>query len=357
MLSEQDYIEAHRRYKDMNADPYERQRCHALLLLTDGYSGEEVADILRVDRATIWRWVKQYEEGGLDGLRLQSGGEHGQSPLDEQQRTALEQHLRQTAAPGGAVGSGWTIKQIIQVVKEKFHIEYSPSGMRHVLAHIGWSYQKSRAKYTKQDDQEVKEFEDKLRAALQRVAQTQEPAHIFAEDEIKLYLEGTKGYRWNPIGQQPVVPDGSRGKKSISLYGSVHLGTGEEYTLQTDWQDGAWTTVYLEAVDKAYPQGWILWLWDNARHHINREVDAWLQAHPRFIVIPLPRYSPDLNPKEQTWQWLREDLTHNRWYDAIPDLIKAVCDYYKKGLRRVTRFLEKYGFYWQDGLIKPLPQT
>jgi transposase len=341
----------------MKHDPHERQRCHALLLLTDGYSVEEVADILRVDEATIWRWVKQYREGGLEGMGLRSGGDQGQSPLAEAERKELDEHLRTTAAVGGKTGSGWTIKQIIAVVKEKFQVEYSPRGMRHVLAQIEWSYQKSRVKYIKQDNQKVEDFEKRLCAALQDVAETGEPVHPFAEDEVKLYLEGTNGYRWNPVGQQPVVADGSRGKKSISLYGAVHLGTGEEFTLQTDWQESTWTTTYLDAVDKAYPEGWIVWLWDNAPHHTSREVAMWFEAHPRFIVVPLPPYSPDLNPKEQTWQCMREDLTHNHWYDSIEDLIQVVCHYYKKGQRRVTHFLEQFGFCWENGFIKPLPQT
>jgi len=357
MLSEPDYIEAHRRYKDMKCDPYERERCHALLLLTDGYSAEEVADILRVDIATIWRWVKQYRERGLEGLGLQSGGEHGQSPLGEPERSALDEHLRTTAAPGGTVGSGWTIKQILAVVKEKFRVEYTPRGMRHVLEQMGWSSQKSRVQYKRQNDQKVKEFEETLRAALQALAAAKTPVQPFAEDEIKLYLEGTNGYRWNPVGQQPQVADGSRGKKSISLYGAVHLGTGEEFTIQTDWQDSPWTIVYLEAVDKAYPEGVLLWIWDNAPHHTGAEVQAWLDAHPRFVVIPLPPYSPDLNPKENTWQAMREDLTHNHWYDTLTDLIETVCDYYKEGRQRVVHFLEKFGFRWEDRRLKPLPQT
>jgi len=217
VLSEPDYVEAHRRYKDMKSDPYERQRCHALLLLTDGYSAEEVADILRVDVTTLWRWVKPYREAGWEGLGIESGGAHGQSPLDEQKRAALDKHLQETAAPGSTVGGGWTIQQILAVVKEQFQVEYSARGIRHVLAPMDWSYQKSRVKYTKQNEPQVKAFAEALRAALERLAKKPMPVHPLAQEEVKLYWEGTNGYRWNPVGQQPAVADGSRGKKSISL--------------------------------------------------------------------------------------------------------------------------------------------
>ena len=79
MLSESDYQEAVRRYKNMRVNGHERQRCHALLLVHQGYSYREVAQILLVDEETIGRWVRQYQERGLAGLQNAPGwgGEHG----------------------------------------------------------------------------------------------------------------------------------------------------------------------------------------------------------------------------------------------------------------------------------------
>ena len=69
MLSEPDYLEAMRRYKNKKLNGHERQRYHALLLVAKGYSYRETADILFVDEATISRWVQLYQEKGLDGLK------------------------------------------------------------------------------------------------------------------------------------------------------------------------------------------------------------------------------------------------------------------------------------------------
>ena len=30
-----------------------------------------------------------------------------------------------------------------------------------------------------------------------------------------------------------------------------------------------------------------------------------------LILRPLPAYSPDLNPIENLWRWMREEVTHN----------------------------------------------
>jgi Homeodomain-like domain len=55
MLSKPDFLEATRRYKNKKLNGHERQRYHALLLVTKGYSYRETADILFVDEETISR--------------------------------------------------------------------------------------------------------------------------------------------------------------------------------------------------------------------------------------------------------------------------------------------------------------
>ena len=57
MLSDEDYQEAVRRYKNMRVNGHERQRYHALILVHRGYSYREVAEILLVDEETTSRWV------------------------------------------------------------------------------------------------------------------------------------------------------------------------------------------------------------------------------------------------------------------------------------------------------------
>ena len=69
MLSDDDYQEAVRRYKNMRMNGHERQRYHALILVHQGYSYREVGRILLVDEETIRRWVDQYQERGLSGLQ------------------------------------------------------------------------------------------------------------------------------------------------------------------------------------------------------------------------------------------------------------------------------------------------
>src|SRR5262249_38057252 len=161
MLSKPDYLEATRRFKNKKLNGYERQRYHALLMLTKGYSYRETADILFVDEETISRWAQSYQEKGLDGLKNDPrwGGEHGQRRLQANELDKLGKLLEQEAMPGTEVGSGWTIKAIRALIEERLNLRYSQRGARKLMQALNWSYQRGRKLYVKRSQAEQRPFQ------------------------------------------------------------------------------------------------------------------------------------------------------------------------------------------------------
>jgi transposase len=43
-------------------------------------------------------------------------------------------------------------------------------------------------------------------------------------------------------------------------------------------------------------------------------------------LLPLPSYSPELNPQENIWQLLRQNYLVNRVYDTYAALLDACCE-------------------------------
>ena len=67
----------------------------------------------------------------------------------------------------------------------------------------------------------------------------------------------------------------------------------------------------------------------------------WIAGHPRVVLKTLPRYSPDINPQEQWWNYERSKLLNNRYFptnrrlggavrhfarNAPPATVKSVCN-------------------------------
>lgn len=156
VLSEEDYTEACRRYKDKRTKFQERQRYHALILATQGYRYPEISRILLLREEAIRQWAARYEAHGLAGLENHAhwGGEPGQRCLKTEQLAELQQLLQSAARPGTQVGSGGTGKALRQVSRERCGACYSKSGVRKLLHLRGWSYQRGRKLYIRRRPEE-----------------------------------------------------------------------------------------------------------------------------------------------------------------------------------------------------------
>jgi len=46
----------------------------------------------------------------------------------------------------------------------------------------------------------------------------------------------------------------------------------------------------------------------------------------RGTLLPLPPYSPELNPVENLWEYLRKNKLANRLYETYEDIVEACCE-------------------------------
>jgi DDE superfamily endonuclease len=72
---------------------------------------------------------------------------------------------------------------------------------------------------------------------------------------------------------------------------------------------------------------------DNAPWHQGPRVREALARHPHLELYRLPSYSPQLNVVERLWKLLRHVATHNRLFDDLVDLARAL----DRALRRLGR--------------------
>ena len=49
-----------------------------------------------------------------------------------------------------------------------------------------------------------------------------------------------------------------------------------------------------------------------------------------FTLIPLPGYSPDLNPIEGLWKWMREEVTQNYCHATMRQLFDACIAFIRR---------------------------
>lgn len=58
-----------------------------------------------------------------------------------------------------------------------------------------------------------------------------------------------------------------------------------------------------------------------------------LRVPDNISLLPLPRYSPELNPVENVWEFLRANFLSHRVWDGYDAIVDACCDAWNKLMR------------------------
>jgi transposase len=71
--------------------------------------------------------------------------------------------------------------------------------------------------------------------------------------------------------------------------------------------------------------GRMLLFLDRSKAHKNREVERWLKANKKTVKVKwFPIARPELNPVEECWNLLKDELTANRLYSTFEQMKRAI---------------------------------
>jgi transposase len=124
------------------------QRLMILAYLKEGKTRVETARLLYISTQKVSAWLKRFTEAGLEGLEDKPRSGRPRT-LDACQHDLLKEKIEkaQSELPGGRVRG----KDIIQLIKDQWEVEYTLSGVYALLDHMGMSWISTRSKHPKQD--------------------------------------------------------------------------------------------------------------------------------------------------------------------------------------------------------------
>ncbi len=65
--------------------------------------------------------------------------------------------------------------------------------------------------------------------------------------------------------------------------------------------------------------------------------------------MPLPPRSPELNPQENVWQYLRQRFLSNRVFDSYDAILKAICEAWNNLIEEPNRITSIGTRLWAAG--------
>jgi putative transposase len=145
-------------------------------------------------------------------------------------------------------------------------------------------------------------------------------------DEARFGQQGTITDVWARTGSRPRAVRQTR-YEWVYLYAAVEPASGESAALVAPYVNTGTMNAFLKILDRerAADEHFVL-IMDQAGWHKSRD----LQLPAGITVLLLPPYSPELNPVENLWHYLRSHFLSNRSYEDYDALLAAGTDAYRK---------------------------
>jgi len=226
-------------------------------------------------------------------------------------------------------GHNWTLKKVKRWVEEQLGVPVSRGTLRTILTQAGLSWKKCKKLLTKADPEKRARFVEAFQALYQRMLDGK--VRILYIDEAHLHQDMDLGYTWAPKGTPAWRATLSPAlAKRINWYGAYDFTAGRTLIWHEGKCNGKNTIQFLQRLATWLNESerQVVIIWDGASYHRSKIVQAEAQRLG-FQILPLPGYSPDLNPIEGLWKWMREEVTRNHCHPTMRQLFldcKAFID-------------------------------
>lgn len=319
------HVEPHQTQEELKALEREEKcvtrskRLRVLILALEGWTAPAVATAVGLSRRACQDWVYRYNWRGLEALEERRGRPRKPALSDEQEASFRE---RVEAGPTEA-DSACTLrgKDFQLILDSEFGLLRSLSGVYRLLHQLGYSYLRPRPRHRKADPEAIEAFKRTWPERVEKIAQ-EHPGRrlrVYFQDESRFGQQGTNTNVWAKRGSRPTAVRQTE-YEYLWVLGAACPETGHAEGLLSPQLNTQIVNSFLELFSKAIPAGeHAVLVWDGAGFHTAKT----LRVPENITVVRLPPYSPELNPIENLWHYLKSHFWSNRSYDDYDALEQA----------------------------------
>jgi len=292
------------------ADWREKERLQVVLWSAQGrHTLEDLARLAGRARSTIQIWLDHFEAGGVDQVLERESPPGQSSPIGEPQ---VQAELK-----AGLKSGRWrTAGQVAAWLKEAHGIKRAVKSIYRWLGKADGALRVPRPAHVLQNPLASAAFRVELEQRLEKLALPKDkPVKIWVADESRFGLHTQSRRCWALRGQRVVIPQQQRYEWEY-VYGALEVleGTAQFRFMPSVNLD--FSRDFLRQIAASDPVAEHVVIWDQAGFH-PRTGDAGLPE--RMHLLPLPPYSPELNPIEGLWDQV-QDVTCNQRHASLDDL-------------------------------------
>jgi len=301
------------------------KRAQAVLLARRGWTAAHIATSLGCSLRSVKDWVAQYNRGGIEALREGSRPGRPRSPAPDHY-PRLKQRLDAPPLPEDGVCS-LRAADIRRILEREFGVTMGRQAVYDLLHRPGYSDLMPRPHH-EDANPEVQEFFKEVVAEQIDAIAADHPAErvrVYSQDEARFGTQGTITRVWARRGSRPRAVR-QNGREWLYVLMAVCAATGAASALIMPELNTAVVNLFLEQFSRDLPAGvHAVLIWDGAGFHTGKD----LVVPGNVSLIQLPPYSPELNPVENLWHYLRAHHWSNCEYHGYEGLkqeaVRSVC--------------------------------
>ena len=308
--------------RELDHKTLEEIRIRAVEQVQSGESPEVVIKALGFSRSCIYTWLALYRSGGWSALKARALQGRPARIQAAQIKWLYETITGKNPLQFRFEFALWTREMIRTLLREEFSLQLSVTSVGRLLGQLGLSCQRPLFRAIEQDPERVRHWREEEFPALRRLANETGAAILFG-DEAGVRSDYHAGTTWGVKGKTPVVPR-TGGRHSLNMLSTVSARGELRFMIVNGRVTGSIFAEFLRRLvhNAAYPVFLIL---DGHSIHRSRAVRDFVAGQEgRLRLFFLPPYSPELNPDEQVWNYVKHHGVGKAFLRSASDLRRFV---------------------------------
>ena len=289
--------------RSVSHEVLEAYRYRTIELYQKGKSAQEIAFFFGVHRGSASLWIKNWKDMGKSALK--STKALGPNPkLNKEDRKQIISWLKKSAMEFGFETPLWDCKRIQRMIKKELNKGIAISNLWENLRRWNLTPQKPEKVALERNQRKVTEWINTEWPEIEEHRRRWQ-AMLYFQDESSVSLVPVLGKTWAKKGETPKIRvTGNRG--SICLSSAISPAGRMVFRIEKGTVTSKTFVDFLKQIMKNHQRRKIIVVTDNYPAHDSKYVNNFIEQNKkRIAVYYLPTYSPDLNPDEDVWKYLK----------------------------------------------------
>ena len=278
-------------------------RQQAVKAVMSGQSATSVAAAMGVNIRTLFRWLSDFACGGQNALLAKSIPGPPPKVTSEELRWIAETVRDKSPWQMKLEFGLWTLSLIGEVIYRQFRKRLTKPSVGRIMRILGFTPQKPLYRAWQQDPLLVEKWQAEAFPALKAEAK-QAGAVIYFADEAGVRSDFRAGTTWAPCGETPIVKATGR-RFGLNMISAVSARGDFRFMVHEGSVTAKVFREFLRRLMRGAAQPIILVVDGHPIHKAKLVKDYVALQEGKLKLVLLPPYSPQLNPDEQVWGYIK----------------------------------------------------